>query len=83
MALFHNEIILTHVVCDFIPTKYSTGLVITDVVEGPTFEPTEVKIAVWNFTGVVKLFFIFVLRNHSLTIPYCFGLVLFYKVTTF
>lgn len=49
-------------VCDFIPTKYSAGLVITDVVGGLTFEHTEVKLAVWNFTGIVKHFYFFFLK---------------------
>lgn len=56
MALIHNEIILTHMVCDFIPTKYITGLATTDVVEGLTFKQTEMKIAVLSFTGIVKQF---------------------------
>lgn len=43
-------------VCDFIPTKYSTGQAITDVVEGLTFKQTEMQIAVWSFTGIVKQF---------------------------
>lgn len=78
MALIHSEIILAHEVCDFIPTKYSAGLVKTHVVEKLTGEQTEVKIAVWNFTGVVKPLFVFVSRDNNLTAPYWLGLVLFY-----
>lgn len=43
-------------VYDFIPTKYSPVLATADVAEGHTFEQTEVKIAVWILTGVVKHF---------------------------
>lgn len=72
MALIHNEIILTHEVCDFIPTKHSAGLVKTDVVEKLTIEQTEVKIAVQNFTGILKHLFVFVVRDNNLAVSYWF-----------
>lgn len=43
MTLIHSEIILTHMVCNFIPIKFCTTLVSADIVEGLTFEQKEVK----------------------------------------
>lgn len=76
MALIHSEIILTHMVCNFIPTKYCTSLLSTDVVESLTFEQREVNIHVCNLNGSSNTFFVF--KNHSLAMHcwFQFGLVL-------